>query len=172
MGRGARRYKPPGPITNLKLNKTYQAETLDKNSYYRSLVISKDYRSVNYNVWRFYELVHGGGPCISREEDDIYSPVKYSYLQAVIFLQARIRTFLAKCTRDYLYTFYLSQTDSAIEVMSNIQELHIKSKIEGLLIEQKESYRKEVLDEIAIYTVSIWRAKKNYEPEETLQRLN
>jgi hypothetical protein len=34
----------------------------------KELKIPTHYRCVNYNVWRFYELVHGGGPCISRKE--------------------------------------------------------------------------------------------------------
>ena len=32
-----------------------------------------DFRVVNFNVWRFYELIHGGGPIICRRMDDIYS---------------------------------------------------------------------------------------------------
>jgi hypothetical protein len=55
MGRGARRYIPPGRITNQGLLDASRKEGK------KDLKIGKDYRAVNYNVWRFYELVHGGG---------------------------------------------------------------------------------------------------------------
>lgn len=89
MGRGPRRYLPPGPITN--------AEILEesKKEGKKTLKISKDYRCVNYNAWRFLELVHGGGPCIGRKEEDIYSAKSFSYLEAIIMIQGRMRIYIA-----------------------------------------------------------------------------
>ena len=90
MGRGPRRYLPPGPITNAEL----LAES--KKEGKKTLKISSDYRCVNYNAWRFLELVHGGGPSIGRKEEDVYSAKKYSYLEAIIKIQGRMRIFIAK----------------------------------------------------------------------------
>ncbi len=39
----------------------------------QGLVLGEDYRLVNYNVWKYWLLVYGGGPSIGRASKDIYS---------------------------------------------------------------------------------------------------
>lgn len=107
MGRGARRYIPPGKISNWALLESYEDM---QRRLLRELKLAKDYRCVNYNVWKFYQLVHGGGPCICRLDEDIYSERATSYLQAVIIIQSRIRLYLAKVMRDKLYIKQFSLT--------------------------------------------------------------
>lgn len=53
-------------------------------------------RCVSYNAWRYLELVHGGGPCISRKDNWIYADFGVSYLQGIIMIQNRMRIFLAR----------------------------------------------------------------------------
>lgn len=36
-------------------------------------MLGEDYRLVNYNVWKYWLLVYGGGPSIGRASKDIYS---------------------------------------------------------------------------------------------------
>jgi hypothetical protein len=166
MGRGARRYEAPGPITNEALLQEYN-ETKDEM---HTLVAGEHYRSVNYNVWRFYELVHGGGPCISRLFDDIYSPKAQSILQAVIGVQKLIRIYLAKCKRTRLYVNELSRTDAGLEVVAAVILARVREKKEKEMQDQKIKHKKDILDEISKMTVAIWRSKKNYQPEGLLAR--
>jgi DNA-binding TFAR19-related protein (PDSD5 family) len=166
MGRGARRYKAPGPIAN----KAIEDEFYETKEEAHTLVAGVHYRCVNYNVWRFYELVHGGGPSISRIYDDIYSPKGQSILQAVIVVQKLIRQFLARCKRDRLYTLELSRTDAALEVIATVAQTYVKEKVFDSLNKQKEMRRNEILGEISRMTVAIWRSKKNFEPEGLLAR--
>lgn len=35
-------------------------------------MLGEDYRVVNYNVWKYWLLVYGGGPSIGRASKDIY----------------------------------------------------------------------------------------------------
>jgi ubiquitin C-terminal hydrolase len=57
---------PPGPIDNARL--------LGKNGKplpnLRSIV---HYRGVNVHVWNFLHRIYGGGPCVTREEINIYT---------------------------------------------------------------------------------------------------
>lgn len=39
----------------------------------QGLVLGEDYRVVNFNVWRYWLMVYGGGPSIGRAAKDIYS---------------------------------------------------------------------------------------------------
>lgn len=125
LGRGARRYMPPGKITNLRLvdvqvleehkNHAFLGSTYmrsdgtfvrrslsgkDKVDICRivpktNLVLGVDYRSINYNMMRFLVAVHGGGPWISRRDKDIYSRRAIGTVQSVIKLQSFIRMALA-----------------------------------------------------------------------------
>ena len=63
-------------------------------------------RAVSYNVWRFYELVHGGGPCVSRKDNVLHSKYGVSYLQAIIMIQTQIRICLAKMKVRYILHIY------------------------------------------------------------------
>ena len=167
MGRGARRYKPPGPIDNSKLKEVYEEEISGPK---RSLEVSIDYRSVNYNVWHYYQLVHGGGPELSRLDDDIYSVTKYSFLQAIIMVQRCCRKFLAKCRRFNLYSLELSKQDAVMELLTMKSKQQIEENVSNILKRQKEQHKKQELDNIATWTVSIYRNKKNLEPEDSLHR--
>jgi hypothetical protein len=59
--------------------KKVSSENDDKSKSSRSLVIkknlvlNKDYRGVNKEVWILLQKIYGGGPVIAREELDIYS---------------------------------------------------------------------------------------------------
>ena len=167
MGRGARRYKPPGPIDNARIKSVYDEEIQGSK---RSLEPSIDYRSVNYNVWHYYQLVHGGGPELSRLDDDIYSAVAYSFLQAVIMLQRHCRKFLARCRRYNLQSLELSKQESVIELLTKQAKQQIDDNVNSILKHQKEQHKKQELDIISTVTVSIYRNKKNLEPEESLHR--
>lgn len=138
------------------------------DSLHRSLKLCIHYRSVNYNVWIFYQLVHGGGPSLSRREDDIYSLPAFSFPQAVIKCQSVIRMFLAKCSRSHLYTLELSKTDAAIELITETSKHCVQDSVDEILRLQKERLKKEKLDEVSKKTVSIWRSKKHFEPEISL----
>jgi len=165
MGRGPRRYLPPGPITNLELL------IESKKSGRRTLEISKHYRCVNYNVWRFLEIVHGGGPCISRKEEDIYSSFGYSQLQAVIKIQTRMRIYLSKMRKYYLQMIQLSrrQTGRAIIIEETIKE--IKKSIDDKIRLEELSRTKDKLIKAITFTQSVWRKKKNFVPEENLEKI-
>jgi hypothetical protein len=165
MGRGARRYFPPGRITNQVLLDKLKAESKQRN-----LRIVKDYRVVNYNVYRFYELVHGGGPVISRKEEDIYSPYAVSYLQAVIHIQSRIRIFLAKVAREKLYSKSLLKSKPVRTILLSEAKKELTARVESKIRSYQDKRKNEKLREAAMMTQSKWRQKKKYFPEENLKR--
>lgn len=162
MGRGPRRYIPPGKITNQKL--------LDKLKTEKRRTCKKaiDYRCVNYNVWRFYELVHGGGPVISRVEEDIYSPLGVSHLQAVILIQVRMRIFLARKLRKDLYNKKFSTSQNIRSILVENVKKEQKKQIEEVLKVEGDSRLEKELNEAVIFTQTKWRQKKKYIPEELL----
>ena len=96
-------------------------------------------RCVNYNVWRFLELVHGGGPCIGRKDEDIYGTFGYSHLQAVIKIQTRMRMHLSAAIKKQLQMLALSrsQTGRAIIIEESLKEMkqtiEVKLKSEEIL---------------------------------------
>ena len=97
MGRGPRRYLPPGKVTNDWLYEQY------KSPGRHLLRKAEHYRCVNYNVWAFYTMVHTGGPALSRVDQDLYGDKALSYLQAVVIAQGRIRIYLARKKLKILY---------------------------------------------------------------------
>ncbi len=93
-----------------------------------ALKLSVDYRCVNYNVWRYWTMVHGGGPPITRVEMDIYSFEGMGMQQACIKIQSLIRKFLSRVrytrklllaaekmsgTLDALFEDYLQEMEGA-----------------------------------------------------------
>lgn len=50
------------------------AGQLEKNKRIlkKDLELNKHYRGVNKDVWQLLHKIYGGGPCIVREELDIY----------------------------------------------------------------------------------------------------
>jgi len=118
-GRGPRRYLPPGKISNHTL---IQQLALNR----KDIAIAKEYRCVNFNVWRFYELVHGGGPIIARQEQEIYSPKGISFIHAIILVQTRIRIYLSKKERILLYMKRLSTCQVAKAVNVEVIKLLVQ----------------------------------------------
>ena len=113
MGRGPRRYLPPGRITNSDL----RAKALAPGR--KELKKGVDYRCVTYNVWKFFELVHGGGPTIARKDQDIYSAVTFSFLQGVVWAQTHARMRIAQKFRRRLYMERLSKSQTAKALIYN-----------------------------------------------------
>jgi len=60
------RTDPPGPISNSRLLAGKQPRP--------NLMRARDYRGVNYDVWRVFVHRYCGGPAICRYELNIYSP--------------------------------------------------------------------------------------------------
>jgi len=57
---------PPGPINN--------HEFFQKNGELKAgLTLNKDYRGVNFQVWRLLQQIYGGGPHVVRDNLEIYS---------------------------------------------------------------------------------------------------
>ena len=162
IGRGPRRYLPPGPITNGIL-----VEQLRKNR--KDIAKAKEYRCVNFNVWRFYELVHGGGPVIGRQEQELYSPKGLSFLHAVILVQTRMRIFLSKKKRTFLYMKRLSTCQVAKAVIVEVSRENVRAQAEQILSEQRAERVKRNLDKAAQFTQNLWRLKKKYLVAENLE---
>jgi len=120
MGRGPRRYLPPGRITNSDLKAKAHAPGR------KELKRGVEYRCVTFNVWRFLELVHGGGPVIAREEQEIYSKMVFSYLQGVVWSQTHARMKQAVNIRRRLYMERLSKGQVAKAVIYAVKEEQIK----------------------------------------------
>ena len=165
-GRGARRYLPPGKITNQRLvDLLAEGERVDK----KNLHIARDYRCVNFNVWRFSELVHGGEPVIARAEQDIYSPVACSHLHAIIMVQTRIRMYMAMKTRDFLCMKKLSSGQVALDVMRDICARDVRERAERLIHENHRERVNANLHRAIDFTQRLWRLKKQYALEENLE---
>lgn len=162
LGRGPRRYLPPGRISN-----QFLVDELRKNR--KDIAKAKDYRCVNFNVWRFYELVHGGGPTIARQEQDIYSAKGISFLHAIILVQNRIRIYLCRRQRMLLYMKRLSTCQVAKAVIVELSRENVRSKAEQILREQRTERVKRNLDKAAEFTQHLWRLKKKYLLEENLE---
>ena len=200
MGRGARRYLPPGPIANQE----FLLESRKEGK--KELKIPTHYRCVNYNVWRFYELVHGGGPCISRKEQDIYSDYGtihlafliphphmtfttlcyhcthnpndhliatpgMSLLQAVIRIQTWVRIFLAKCRRKLLFYRYFSGRQACKAVILDMASKRNQKAISAIVNREQFARTESNLKEAAVFTQIMWRKKKSYVAAENLERL-
>lgn len=71
---------PPHPLTresntqmNLKSVQNIEWSNLCSPPHLtKGLVLGEDYRLVNYNVWKYWSLIYGGGPSIGRASKDIY----------------------------------------------------------------------------------------------------
>lgn len=167
IGRGARRYLPPGKVDNEELITRLKKDAAEHT---RLLKITVDYRCVNYNVWRFYILVHGGGPNISKKEEDIYSPTGFSYLDGIIKIQTRMRICLNIAMRKQLYVKALSTSRAAKSVMIELVVSNVTNNIEEKIKTDQEARIISRTDEAAKLTQILWRKKKRYIPEKSLQR--
>eukprot|EP01038_Epipyxis_sp_PR26KG_P012343 gene12343-16554_t len=142
----------------------------NNNEINRTLSLASDYRLINYNIWTFYQLVHGGGPIISRRDKDIYSPFACSYLQAAVIIQTRIRIFLDKLKRKHLFMLKLSQSQAAKRVIYELTSDYVNEKAELLIKQQNETRMNENRLAAALFTQQVWRKKNKYAVAENLEK--
>lgn len=164
LGRGPRRYLPPGRINNWGL-----LAELDKGS--RDLMQGTNYRAVNWNVWHFLQMLYCGGPAIPRYSEDIYSRRSMSYMHGIIIVQSQIRIYLAKNRKNELYTIKFSESQVARYILRTITRLESDRQIrEDMMRHMKVRLEKKVKEAITC-TQKIWRQNHNLVPEENLERL-
>ena len=128
------------------------------------LTIGKHYRAVNYNLWVYWKMVHGGGPCISRKYKDITSaPACGTNAEARSRLQRFGRVCVAKNRRLHLYWQHLSKTAPGVrEVLFEFEEKRLKKRADDAIAASKSERTKSRLRDAARYTQRSWRAKKQY----------
>jgi hypothetical protein len=128
-----------------------------------------DYRVVNFNVWRFLQLVHGGGPVISRELPDLYAKQTYTFLHAVVMIQTRIRIKLARMQLQRLRLRKLSQTYAGKLLLVQEANQVIQARARRQLEDLRQARITKNLDTAATFTQHLWRLKKHYYNEEALE---
>ncbi|KAJ8604793.1 hypothetical protein CTAYLR_001064 [Chrysophaeum taylorii] len=140
------------------LERHQQGETKDP------VTIARHYRAVNYNLWVYWKMVHGGGPCISRKNKDILSaPACGSGMEAVSRIQRFGRMVLAKNDRFDRYWKHLSRTAPGVrEVLLEFEEKRRQDLAERQIKNSKSERTKSRLRDAARYTQRAWRAKKQY----------
>jgi len=220
LGRAARRYEPPGPITNERLllprsrprsdrwdesdrpaEGEDRATTVpiperrsvrpdfpatvdatvakyadgeldgdgggarrDRDGAREPAAIGVHYRAVNYNLWIYWKMVHGGGPCISRKTKDILSqPACGSGAEAVSRLQRFARGAVAKADRCEKYWKALSRTAPGVrEVLADYEQHRIRSRVDRVIKAAKVERTSARLALATRYTQRMWRSKKAY----------
>lgn len=133
------------------------------------LEVIVDYRVVNFNVWRFLQLVHGGGPVISRELPDLYAKQSYTFLHAVVLIQTRIRIKLARMQLQRLRLRKLSQTYAGKLLLVQEANQVIQARARRQLEDLRQARITKNLDTAATFTQNLWRLKKHYYNEEALE---
>lgn len=129
----------------------------------------QDYRCVNFNVWHFLHMVHGGGPVIGREMQSLYSNVAYSFLQAVVMIQTRMRMFLSHKRLKWMLAAKLSSTPAGKSYLYNFCVQTISDRATKRIEENRRERVKKNLDNAALFTQGLWRVKKKYFIEENLK---
>jgi len=126
--------------------------------------IARHYRAVNYNLWVYWKMVHGGGPCISRKNKDILSPPSCGTgMEAVSRLQRFGRMVIAKQDRIDRYWKHLSQTAAGVrEVLVEFEANRLKDRAKKAIQASRNERTKSRLQLAARYTQRAWRAKKQY----------
>lgn len=217
LGRAARRYEPPGPITNerlllpreppedvdedrastvpipvrRKVKESFRAmssavakytvaessEQLDlpggiprkdrdddDDDDAEAATIGKHYRAINYNLWIYWKMVHGGGPCITRKNKDILSlPACGTGMEAVSRLQRFARVVNAKQEKIAKYWKHLSRTAPGVrEVLADFEEQRIKDRVDRVIKAAKNERTSDRLHTATRYTQRMWRSKKAY----------
>jgi len=162
MGRGPRRYLPPGKITNSELKEKALAPGK------KDLLVTKDYRCVTFNVYRFYQLVHGGGPIISRESEEIYSRPTTSYLHGIVLVQTRARMRIARRKKRMLYMARLSVTQQAKGIIIDTKQQETADQINDMIKSESERRTVEKLKRACSLTQNIWRKKRDIVKEDNL----
>lgn len=135
------------------------------------LIAIRDYRCVNFNVFRFLQIVHGGGPVISRALPDLYSPVAYSFLHAVVLVQTRIRIKLARLRLKELRMQQLSQSYAGKWLLVHEAQRCITRNAQKQLEVHRQQRIARNLETAATFTQNLWRLKKKYYLEDALQNL-
>lgn len=130
----------------------------------------QDYRCVNFNVWQFLHMVHGGGPVIGRELQSLYSNVAYSFLQAVVMIQTRMRMFLSHKRLKIMLAAKLSSTLAGKFFLFNYCMQKISDRATERIEENRRERVKKNLDNAALFTQGLWRVKKKYSIEENLKQ--
>jgi len=219
LGRAARRYEPPGPITNERLLKTSErtrvdlvhAMTLDERRKHAAeleqrattvlppirrealvefdarsaaigkygvfdedtkedpqdkeeATIGKHYRAVNYDLWTYWRMVHGGGPCISRKTKEITSvPACGAGQEAISRLQRFGRVCISKQKRIAKFWHHLSGTAAGVrEVLADAAERRIRDRVDRTLGAARNKRTEGRLRLAARYTQRMWRSKRAY----------
>ena len=220
LGRAARRYEPPGPITNEHLLESvartrylvtesltveerkkrqkelderattvpppirrearlefdqrsaavekYQTpleeDTKEEPVQPEPATIGKHYRAINYNLWIYWKMVHGGGPCITRKNKDILSlPACGTGMEAVSRLQRFARVVNAKQEKIAKYWKHLSRTAPGVrEVLADFEEQRIKDRVDRVIKAAKNERTSDRLHTATRYTQRMWRSKKAY----------
>jgi hypothetical protein len=164
MGRGPRRYLPPGRVDNDWLMDQI------RNPGRHMIRVAEHYRCVNYNVWAFYTMVHTGGPCIPRKDQNVYSDVGMSYLQAVLLVQTRMRVYLARKQKRFLYMERFSRTFVARGILAGeMMELNKSIVHKSIQAERRKRLDSKVRQAVVL-TQRLWRKKAKSVPEENLAR--
>ncbi|KAJ1452346.1 hypothetical protein M885DRAFT_527216 [Pelagophyceae sp. CCMP2097] len=231
LGRGARRYEPPGPLTNERLlvsreatllhaqatmtdddkqklldratsvpaalkrqskatfdvrerlaGFVFAAQAAEKNGPLtlhfdgalpeenfsdesrEAATIGVHYRAITYNLWIYWKLCHGGGPCISRKTKDMLSP---SACGAGMEARSRLQRFgrgcVAKNQKLALYWRALSRTAPGVrEVLVNFAERGARESAERAIRSARNVRTSSRLFTAARYTQRSWRSKKSY----------
>lgn len=126
--------------------------------------IALHYRAVNYNLWAYWKMVHGGGPCISRKHKDILSPPACGTgMEAVSRIQRFGRMVLAKLERLDRYWRHLSRTAPGVrEVLADYEKLRLENRANSAIATSKAMRTASRLQLAARYTQRSWRAKRQY----------
>lgn len=164
MGRGPRRYLPPGRVTNEWLVEQYTSPGR------HLLRKAEHYRCVNYNVWAFYMMVHTGGPTISRVDQDLYGDHALSYLQAVVLVQGRVRIYLARKELRRLYMEKFSRSIVARGILAGEMMQQNKSIVHAQIQEARRRRLDSKVRQAVVITQKLWRKKAKTVPEENLAR--
>jgi hypothetical protein len=132
------------------------------------LKVKEHYRCINFNVWQFLHLVHGGGPVMGRELPDIYSKVSYSFLQAVVMVQSVGRIYIARRRLKLMLYRTLSSTLTGRTFLYQEAKRLVSERANQLIISKKKELVSKKLEDAAVFTQTLWRNKKNYFVEEAL----
>lgn len=177
MGRGARRYMPPGKITNFRLLDEVKDEAYylappgtpaaSKTSFHfetkSDLVCGRDYRALSWNMFNYLVHVHGGGPWINRKEKDIYKSRAYgSGLHSVIIVQSFLRMAIAIFRFRRRYFRHLStQAEGVRLVLFETLKEQIDEETEQRLEDSQKEREAKYLEEAMLFTQREWRKKKD-----------
>jgi hypothetical protein len=165
MGRGPRRYFPPGRVTNesLLLNPT-NVRSRPKDG----LELGVQYRAVNFNVWTLIWRAYSG-LSIPRKGKDIYTDRGLGEADAIVRVQSCVRKFISRCKYDHLKVKVYSQSNVvAREMLLQFQMEERERRAKELIQRIQEERRMKRLFKGVQFTQRVWRRKHNLMNEEGL----